>query len=299
MILCGWRVRSCIALPELLSWIGDDRPVDVEILFGQITEPSEMPIFIRPHSRLWANGFYLLIIEGVGRFSMKDGKQIVIEPVPGIAESELRVFLLGTVLGVLCHQRGLLPVHASAVNINGRAVLFSGNSGAGKSTMAAALGQRGHPLMADDIVAITPETMALPAFPQRKLALDVLDVLTLDHAGLLPNRPGQPKYRVSALEGFDSAPLRPLSIYMLGGAMPGRTDEIVLQNRVASIAWLNRMLYRRKIGMMIQPSQRMLNAIARLAQAVPVYTLTLGSDLPLADLGKLAERVEAHAVGLQ
>ncbi len=299
MILCGWRVRSCIALPELLPWAADDRPVDVEISFGQITEPTATPVFSRYHSRLWANGFYLLIVEGVGRFSIEDGQRIMIDPAPGIAQSELRVFLLGTVLGVLCHQRGLLPMHASAVNIKGRAVLFSGNSGAGKSTMAAALGQRGHPLMADDIVAITPETMALPAFPQRKLALDVLEVLTLDHAGLLPNRPGQPKYRVPALEGFDSTPLRPLSIYMLRGAMPGQTDEILRQDIVTSIAWLNRMLYRRKIGMLIQPSQRMLSAIARLAQAVPVYTLTLGSDLPLADLGQLAERVEAHAVGLQ
>ena len=114
-MLCGWRVRSSFRLPELLPWQGDERPVDIEIGFGQIDEPAEEPIFILPHCRLWANGIFIFTLDGVGRFWVKDGCRVVIESDPGISESELRVFLLGTVLGVLCHQRGLLPIHASAV----------------------------------------------------------------------------------------------------------------------------------------------------------------------------------------
>ena len=31
-VLCGWRVRSALPLPEVAPWRGDDRPPDVTIL---------------------------------------------------------------------------------------------------------------------------------------------------------------------------------------------------------------------------------------------------------------------------
>ena len=46
-------------------------------------------------------------------------------------------------------------LHASAVRVNGRAVLFCGSSGAGKSTLAAALAQRGYPLVTDDVCTLS------------------------------------------------------------------------------------------------------------------------------------------------
>lgn len=296
-ILCGWRVRSELALPELLPWQGDDRPVDVEISVGQIIKPVEAPLFVRPHWALWSNSGYFLEIEGVGRFWVEHGRRVLVEPAPGVAGSELGAFILGTILGVLCHQRGLLPIHASAVNINGRAVLVAGDSGAGKSTLAAALGECGHALVADDIVAITPDGLVLPAFPQRKLCSDVLEALALDNSGLLPNRPGQPKYRVPALAGFTAAPLPPSSIYILDRAMPGQPCEIVRQDAMASVAWLNKMIYRRGIGMKIRTPQATLRTIARLLQAAPVHLLSFESGRPLSNLGELAGRVEAHALG--
>jgi len=45
-------------------------------------------------------------------------------------------------------------LHASGVELNGRAALFLGSSGAGKSTLAAALVQRGYPLVTDDFCVI-------------------------------------------------------------------------------------------------------------------------------------------------
>lgn len=299
--LCGWRVRSELGLPELHAWRGEDRPVDVEITLGPVNEPAGTPVLELPHSKLWADGSFLLALENVGRFRVESGKHVRVEPAPNVHEPELRTFLLGSVLGVLCHQRGLLPIHASAVRIDGRAVLIAGVSGAGKSTLAAALGARGHALIADDVAAVSPRNAGLqimPAFPQRKLALDALEALGLEHAGLVTNRPGVPKYHVPLREGFDFSPVQPAAIYILSNAAPGRVGEFEPHSVVQSMALINRMIYRRGIGLRIQSSSAIFSAVTALAKAAPLHTLPLGPRAPLADLGKLAERLENHARAL-
>lgn len=52
--------------------------------------------------------------------------------------------------------QGFAGLHASAVEIRGRAAVFAGVSGAGKSTIAAALGSRGRRYLADDFVGLDP-----------------------------------------------------------------------------------------------------------------------------------------------
>lgn len=295
LILCGWRVRSALPLPELPPWTGDDRPIDVEISFDTIPEPAAEPVFVLPHSKLWADGAFLLSLDRVGRFWVEGGRRVLVEPSETAQPSEVNAFLLGTVLGVLCHQRGLLPIHASAVRIDGRAMLIAGLSGAGKSTLAAALGARGHALVADDVAAFDPQSaMMLPAFPQRKLATDVLEALALEHQGLVANRPGQPKFHVPATDGFDPAPLPPLAVIILASAMPEQSGEIEHQVPVSAMAELDRMIYRRAVGTRIQPPQALFRAVAKLAQAAPVHLLPQGNGLPLSGLDQLAERVESH-----
>ena len=63
-------------------------------------------------------------------------------------------YLLGPVFGVLLRLRGVTCLHASAVAFGDRVAAFVGSEGAGKSTTAAALAQRGHPVLSDDVVAL-------------------------------------------------------------------------------------------------------------------------------------------------
>jgi hypothetical protein len=94
--------------------------------------------------------------------------------------------LHGSVLAVSLHLRGLLVLRASSVVMpNGCAVAFCGVSTSGKSTLAAALGQRGFPLLADDWAAIHCDDegapWVIPISPQVQLFEDALSMTRHTH----------------------------------------------------------------------------------------------------------------------
>lgn len=292
-------MRSSLPLPELFPWLGDDRSPDVEISFDTIQEPIEPPIFVRTFSKLWADGTYILKLDNVGQFFVSGGDRVLVNPMPNALESELRLFILGTCLGMLCHQRGLFPLHASSVNIDGKAVLFAGDSGAGKSTIAAALGARGHALVADDVTVVESSgSFVLPAYAQRKLAPDVLKALAIPQKGLELNRLGTVKFRVPALAGFDPAPLKPAVIYIIEKNQLGQSSTFKRLPPPLILAHLTVNMYRYASGVRIQKARTLFQTTAQLAQTAQVFILLSCKDLPLSDLGKLAESVESHVRSL-
>ena len=77
-------------------------------------------------------------------------------------------YLLGPILGLMLRLRGVTCLHASAVAFEDRSVAFVGQTGAGKSTTAAAFVRQGHGAISDDIVALTEREGVLhvmPAYP--------------------------------------------------------------------------------------------------------------------------------------
>lgn len=112
-----------------------------------------------------------LVWSGVGRVSIEHGQRVVVA-VEGPDPGQVLQLLLGPAMGLLLQQRGLLPLHASAVELGGAAVAFAGDSGVGKSTVALALHLRGHRLLADDIAALEPRgthTLLLPGHASVRL----------------------------------------------------------------------------------------------------------------------------------
>ncbi|WP_413204793.1 hypothetical protein [Rhodospirillum sp. A1_3_36] len=223
----------------------------------------------------------------------------MIEPAEGADAHDVRVFLLGSVVGVLCHQRGLFALHASAVRLDGRAVMISGVSGAGKSTLSAALGQRGLPMVADDVVAIDCHApggaQVFPAFPVRKLTPDAMEELAIDPKGLVINRRGQPKYLVPALGGFDTMPLPLLAVYIIRRVRGRLPAGITGLEPAEAVAHLDQNIYRRGIGLKVTSPGSLFFTASALAGTVPVYLLGVREEDGLSSLGSLAETVESHA----
>jgi hypothetical protein len=100
-----------------------------------------------------------------------------------------RVLAEGMAMALALHERGLPTLHANAVSLDGRLVLFGGASGQGKSTTAALMVGAGAVAVADDLVRLHAADHALVAYPGnrgirlRSTAVDLIGALGLDALG--------------------------------------------------------------------------------------------------------------------
>ncbi len=213
----GLSLESPLACPELLVDESGGE-ADVVIRYGEVPEALENPA---DSGARWqtAPGRYLLNLKRVGRFLVKDGSEIVIQPVEGISEDEIRTFLLSACLSILLHQYKLFALHVSGIHTAQGAVLFAGNSGVGKSTLVSAFLQRGYKMLSDDMLALTFDergrVMALPGFPQVKLWADSAEALGRSTEGLRRVLLKYDKYAAPTIEHFDPKPVPLHAVYFL------------------------------------------------------------------------------------
>jgi hypothetical protein len=231
--LCGWRVRAALALPELMPWSGDDRPPDVEIRTGPGSDDLCDAVDVSPVLQIDRHGSARLSIEGVASYTVRAGREIRIDSNTDPSFPDVRVFLFGAVLGMLCHQRGLLPLRAACVAVDQGAIALAGAADRGKSTLAASLAMRGHALLADSVCVIDPfdpsGPVVLPGFPYVSLWRSAADALALPERGRLPNRCGQEKYRypIGDPRQFPLAPVRLTTLYVLEWTNRARKAQVI------------------------------------------------------------------------
>jgi len=274
-ILCTWRVRSALPLPETAPWRGPDHPVDIEIRSGQVpTVLGELTADL-PYLEATPDGGLLFHAMPHARFLVTPDSVVVDTALPPEVP-DWRAFLLGPVLGLLCYLRGLLPLHASVVRIRGRAVAFAGRSGAGKSTLAAALSARGHPLVTDDVcpVALYPATpLVFPTFPGLRLTSLSLQALGADTRGLAKIRVGQERYQLPRMDGFDPLPLPLDAVYLLEDAPEGADASIVGVSGAEAFERLSADIYRPEIGRFLFAKPVLFTMATRLFSRVAVRRL--------------------------
>jgi hypothetical protein len=83
------------------------------------------------------------------------GPSISMTPTDDPIRREERLWGVPTTLAYL--GRGDLPLHASAVEVDGRALLFAAPGRHGKTTMAAAFHRAGHRVLAEDLACCRPD----------------------------------------------------------------------------------------------------------------------------------------------
>jgi hypothetical protein len=188
---------------------------------------------------------------------------------------DVDALLLGPVLGALIRLRGTLALHASVVRAGNSAIAVAGAKGAGKSTLVAALHQRGHALIADDIAALVETGRHFLVQPGIvRLRLWPSSIATLyGTSAAHPRVMSVWDKRIVDLGGADTIPAEPLplrAVFVLDpiearddisidSTTPGRGLAALARHTAASFLKLPRAIRARE-----------LEGLGRLATTVPV-----------------------------
>ncbi len=302
-IAYGLGIQSELHLPELTE---AEVGADVVIRLGKVSRsPAEQAVTGKTPAgnEFWMTADEVCFFrEEVGAFLMRKGREIVVDPAPGAEERLIRLFVWGSVLAVTLHLRGLLVLHASAVEMNGGAVAFLGGPGWGKSTTAAALHARGYRMVTDDVLAVDLDggnsPTALPAFPQFKLWPEAAIALGYDLETLPLLHPEFDKRARRITNGFSTTPLTIERIYVLD---LGETREIEPLRPQETMVELVRHSYWMRVFQMpllgAKATSHHFSQCASLANKVPISRLRRTRCLPeLPDLAKLVEEDLAQTV---
>ena len=212
-IAFGLCLKSEIALPELMERDGD---CDVSIRFGKADLIREVKA---------AGSFYKATVDEI-KFSRKDygsitvrqGKEIIIDSPLNADEAAVRFPIISTALASILQHRGLLVFHASAVVIDGKAAMFLGSPGSGKSTIAAVMHSFGYRVLSDEIVAVQvvgDMPVVLPGLPQIRLLPESTKYLGFDPETMPKIRSDEDKTAYSAREGFTEKSVPLTRVYVL------------------------------------------------------------------------------------
>lgn len=215
----GLKLYSDIALPELSPMNDAGESPDIRIEMGDLPQywnqcTSEPYEFITS-----TEGVIFKVMDYV-LFFISGGSNITVSPRhDDYDEGLLRLYILGTCMGIALMQRRIYPLHGSAVAIGGEAYAVIGNSGAGKSTLASALLQQGCRLISDDVIAVSLDNnnkpMVTPAYPQQKLWQESLDKFNMDCSEYRSVYGRETKYCIPVSSQFSSQSLRLAGVFEL------------------------------------------------------------------------------------
>ena len=288
----GLRIRSALPLPlDPLAAAPEADAADVTVHLGAV--PSSLPGRLT-RTVLWQArpGALLLHVEGVARYLVTDGNDVRIEPL-GNDHADAASFVAGMPLTVLLQQRGVATLHAAAVQSAGGAVLLLGRSGHGKSSLAAALVERGHALLADDVTGVVlndGRATALPAFASLRLWTQTLEKMRSSPTVRSRVRHGLEKYWVEA----SRACAQPLPVRAAFVLTPHHGAGIDVAPVPSNSTFWQLLEHTHRKGALKALGQRPAHfrIVAAMARQVPMLLVRRPRHPFL--LNELAERVEAH-----
>jgi hypothetical protein len=276
----GLHVRSERPLPELVVHPGGGEDY-VEIRWGAAPVAPLTPEATSEIVQI--NGDDILVTaRTAARFHLHAGVRVIVEPEPGASEQTVNAFLLGTVLSLICHQRGVLPLHANAIIVGDRAVAIAGHSGAGKSTLAAHFVERDYGLLSDDVCAISFSASGVPiawsGMPRVRLWADAAAALGKATDGLEPVHNQIDKYTFPLPVAAPPRGLPLDRIYVLTKPDDCPSTAISLITGSRAVKAIAEQTFRQEfLGPMAGAEQRFARAV-RLSQCTPVFAVPWGHD---------------------
>ena len=233
----GLNVKSEILLPEVIQSIEQRGSVDVEIIIDDVPLIRNEWSYINYYFAMKENEV-LFQVPDVAKFFYARWEDDHCYSYIDANEDQIRLYLLGTCMGVILLQKKILPLHGSVIAIDGKAYAVVGDSGAGKSTLASAFLKQGYQLLTDDVIAVRLNKenipVVIPSYPQQKLWQQSLDQFGVDSNQYRPLFARETKFSVPVESKFYHEILPLAGIFEL---IKTNDDEL----EIHSIQGLNRL----------------------------------------------------------
>jgi hypothetical protein len=152
--LFGLIFKSTERIPGIASACISSCKNAIAIEFGPV--PLSIENVEYEDSTVRASGSeYLFTYPGVLRLHVEQDRRIIVERQEDCSPVRLWTFVLGVGASIAGFRRGYIPLHASSIlTEKGCCIAFAGRAGAGKSTIAAFLINRGFELFTDDLCLV-------------------------------------------------------------------------------------------------------------------------------------------------
>lgn len=280
---CGLRIRSEVAL-HLPESAGDRWDVDVrwgmDIHDSAEQPPGEIVAAYESKGETWYTatateaGFVLRFRE-CGEFVISaDLSEVSVRRDASGRSELLPILLAGTASAFLLALRGETVLHASAVALAGSAMAFVGQSGRGKSTVAALLCLDGAQLVTDDVLTVDsgPPVTCVGGASELRLRTAA--------AAILDARPDSPsRTTADARRAFSPQPAPSGSLPLTGVVIPSpsRTaQDVEIRRLPPSDALFALLSFPRVHGWRhADVLSRDFTRLSRIVNLIPVYEATI------------------------
>lgn len=200
----GLNIKSEIEIKEFhkIDMISDDKIVNIKngVMSKEIKDDilngSKIKI---SKDKIWFH------IPNIATYCINNGNEIIVEVAKEADMKLMKVYLMCSCLGFIMLQRNMVAIHGGVIEMDDKAVIFTGDRGAGKSTLTTALRQKGYKFISDDVASIEIDKVpyVMPGFPYQKLCESAMDKFGYDkdsYTSFMSDK--EVKYIVPALDEF-------------------------------------------------------------------------------------------------
>ena len=224
----GLNIKSEIEIDEFekISNIFNDDLVVIK--YSKMDQEIKKSILEDRKIQLYQNKIWFHI-DNIATYCITNGNKIEVELCDNADMKLMKIYVMCSCLGFIMLQRKMVAIHGGVIEMDNKAVIFTGDRGAGKSTLTTALRERGYKFISDDVAGIKIDNVpyVMPGFPYQKLCESAMNNFGYDKESFISFMSDKEvKYIVPAKDEFVYEPKELTAIVKL---TVGDVDEVTIE----------------------------------------------------------------------